>query len=490
MRLHRWLIPAACLVSVCVAVPGTAEENDENGPAYDNPETLVEIISGDDPEARLAALDHATDAGVDAIPLLAPLLGDADPAIARLALRAMERITHHSIRPDADEDGRQEAAAALTDALGAHEEDNAVRREVIYLLGVCGCEAEAVALREYIDAPELRDETLQALTRIPSEAATQTLLDALDEADEADTRAIISALAQRADSSAEPRLRQFVNHSNEAIATAAVHALARIGEPPRASEPNVRTGDLVTALLRAAYEQGEAGRRQRAESIYSVVISMQPARFQLAAVLRGLARIDSEQTVTHAMPHILDPGLAHTVVDALSNLDAPNVDERLASAFQVVNAPTQAAVLTILHRRESAAFEELAAEALDSEDAEARFAAKTLLGETVDIDTARRTAEEGSHLHRGAAWDVYVERLKRMADNDDADEALGRLARAARNEQLDLSARLNAIEVIAGLGGGGVGSILEDLIDDESVDAAIRERAEEALADLNEREQE
>ena len=480
MTFQRLMLIA--VLAVIAGVPWLAAAEETEGPDYGDAETLAEIIGGDDGEARMEAAERAEQAGAGALPLLAPLLADEDPAVSRLAGRAMERITHHAMRPEADEEERREVAAALTEALESHE-DNAVRREVIYLLGLCGGQREAGVLARFLDDPDLRDHAVQALVRIPSRGAATALINALREADEERKRAFINALAQRGDPRAEDALQSYAAHSDEGVARAAVRALARLGKTPSAQEPNVRGGDYVTALLRAAYEMGEAGKPGEAESVYSLIASMQPRRYQMAAALRGLARVGSEQTVTHAMPHILDPGIARTVIDVLAGLDAPNVEERLASAYQVVNAPTQAALLSVLHRRESPAFEELAQEGRESDSAEVRFIAKTLLGETVDKDTALETAEAGSHLNRAAAWETYADHIRAMGQ-DGGGEALEQLAAAVHNQRLDPSARVNAVQLIGGLGGGEARAILEDLAGDESVDGAIRDKAEAILDEM------
>jgi hypothetical protein len=134
---------------------------------------LLEAIRGADADARWSAAENAADAGAEAIPELAQVMGGNDPEKAKAARVAMERIALASTAPGKEE-LRRSVSGALAD-VARGDGALAARRQAVRLLGFAGGAEACDTLAALIGQKDLREDARMALQRIPGNAADRAL---------------------------------------------------------------------------------------------------------------------------------------------------------------------------------------------------------------------------------------------------------------------------------------------------------------------------
>lgn len=165
---------------------------------------LMAGIKDRDAEVRAAACQSAGKVGAAAVRPLAKLMAEMDAGLAQLtkgsgagkddkeqiayqlevgrsAKRGLWVLVRHAGRPGAD-DERKPVEGRLCNLLGG-DQPVAVQREVLWMLSEIGGGPAIQAIRDMpgiLENKDLREDARCAVERIPGEAATQALLEALE----------------------------------------------------------------------------------------------------------------------------------------------------------------------------------------------------------------------------------------------------------------------------------------------------------------------
>ncbi len=201
-----------------------ASEDQEEGEWLEVTATFVE-----DANQRMEAREHAANFGPEAVAPVAALFDHEDRDVYIAAMWSLRNIVHESARPredEAEQEAAQQAMAeALSELLDADQSERVVR-EALYLIGLCGNEAQVPAIAEWLPHPALGDEACAALLRIPGEAGLHAMLDAVEDAEDDTAVSLIHAIAQHDAPAARERLEELAEHDDETIAGAAARALS------------------------------------------------------------------------------------------------------------------------------------------------------------------------------------------------------------------------------------------------------------------------
>ncbi|MBW3623337.1 MAG: HEAT repeat domain-containing protein [Armatimonadetes bacterium] len=136
---------------------------------------LLIQLQDKDPAVRAKAAQGAAPLGAMAIPSLQPLLQHGDLKVRRAATDALANIVHHAARPGADREAEAvtgQLLAWVTSGTSLHSQIAAIRQ----LQYVGGDRAVPVLARVLlVEHPQMRQEALLSLERIPGRAATRAL---------------------------------------------------------------------------------------------------------------------------------------------------------------------------------------------------------------------------------------------------------------------------------------------------------------------------
>jgi len=172
--------------------------------------------------------------------LLTPLLRADDLASLRKyeyggdqgSLLAVERQVEDSMNDKAQQSAM---AAKLLDVMTDPAATLAAKQHAGIMLRICGTEAEVPLLAAMLGNDKIGDFARGALERIPATTASRALREALGKLNGKALIAVINSTANRHDRQAVGALVGLTASDDPAVATAAAHALGRIGGPEAAA---------------------------------------------------------------------------------------------------------------------------------------------------------------------------------------------------------------------------------------------------------------
>lgn len=220
-------------------------------------------------------------------------MGDADPAVAHKAYRDLEDVATEANTPGNGERARVAAAmAAELNARGAPKKDkngkekpggllhsHPARSGLVRLMNYVAGESEVPVLAGLTKDLGLREMARFTLERIPSEAATEALINALEEVGPDFRVGVIGALAKRQSAGALAALKKSADDEEKPVRIAAVEALAGFADPSndaiivKATKSDCRDcrARAQKARVRLAGTLAKAGNDAAAKRIYSAI---------------------------------------------------------------------------------------------------------------------------------------------------------------------------------------------------------------------------
>jgi len=189
------------------------------------------------------------------------------------------------------------------------------RQYVCRLLRRCGTDACVPALAKLLSDEKLAHMARFALTYMAGEKAGDALRENLATAPANLLASAIDSVARRGDRKAVGAIAKVAAGSDQALASAALAALGRIGGPEAAkaladlkpAKANVRV--WADAYLKAADSLAAAGQTADAESIYRKMYASGPETMSRVAALGGLARSGGEKAVPILLAALKDQNL-------------------------------------------------------------------------------------------------------------------------------------------------------------------------------------
>lgn len=233
---------------------------------------------------------------------------------------------------------------------------------------------------------QIRELARRALANNPSPKAAAALRAELGKAKQPAWRlALINALGWRRDSQAAPQLAKLAGAKGEAVAKAAIVALARIGddycvESLAYLRKNARP-ELKDAVTDASFEVAEAllarGADQKAAAIYEEFNKPDVAERVRLTAIQGIAKAKGADAVADLMKVIggSDERLQLAAARSLQNVAGEAVTKKMVAALAKASPDAQAVLIEAVGRRGDASALEALAKYLDAGDADVRTAA-------------------------------------------------------------------------------------------------------------------
>lgn len=435
--------------------------------------------------AEQAALDEML-AKVDAL-----LPGMAAPTIPE---RAAPQLAFEQLCFETSAPGKEAERAALSRAIllrCGSETPAPARVWMLRALAWLGRDEIVRGLAPLLsdDDPQIRELARRALEHNPSDEASAVLRSALRKAEDMDWRvALINALAARRDAASVPKLIELATARNNAVASAALHALGDVATPGacEALEQIHAHGDAKRrtlagdALLRCAV-QLRAQEADRAAATLTYLFDNSEVVSTRSGALRGLVTLRGHELRERLIDILVspneDPALVGVVADLLKDLPGNATTAALtAQLLKHTDAATLLPLIDVLGRRgDPEARTHLIVTLLRSEDDTVKIACLDALLHVSDDESAvmlARFAADTSGAVREKARQVLAD-LNAAGTDQRLLKGLRYVVPPAR------------VELIVALGNRRVAEAVPALFDEAlHADGAVRQAAFEALGKL------
>jgi HEAT repeat protein len=176
------------------------------------------------------------------------------------------------------------------------------------LLSNIADEDSVPAIATYLTSPELREEAVFALERIPGHASVPAIMTAYKSAPAEFKPRLLAALGHRKAQEAGPLVAEAMRSSDKDIAFAATRAYGRIGAKPAVTPaPETFTGwqrnEYMDSMLRYAEAMLKQGNSADAISIYKTALASPEEHWQCAAII-GLAKVGNAEATAAILPKL------------------------------------------------------------------------------------------------------------------------------------------------------------------------------------------
>ncbi len=284
-------------------------------------------------------------------------------------------------------------------------------------LSLIGTEVSVPALAALLPDPATSDMARYALERIPAASAGEALRAALPKTTGKVQIGVINSLGARRDRQAVPALQRLLGAGDAEAASAAITALARIGDPRGFASLAAVTGVLRSQALAARLELADLRLREgdgvRALAAYQELYSDANPVLIRAGALRGLAAFsakDSLPTLRAALQNS-EPGLQTAAIGLLAGMPGAEITALLLEALPKLAPAARVQMLAALaDRKDPAARPALAAEA-SSNVPQVRLAALeglARLGDASVVELLAKIAASAAGAEQAAARDALA----------------------------------------------------------------------------------
>jgi HEAT repeat protein len=315
-------------------------------------------------------------------------------------------------------------------------------------LKIIGTEKSVPALALLLTDKDLSHSARYALEPMQSPKAGKALLNALSTTHGLTQAGIINSLAYRREAKAIPELKELVKSPDAQVATAAAHALGRIGGPKAiaalkavsADTSGAVHGAVLDSLLRCAVHLNEVGRHADALALFKQLYQSQNAgRFRVAAY-RGMIQASG----TNALPLVVsaisgNEGAAQmAALQTVRDLHAPGTTVILGALIPNLDSGVQMALIGELAQRDDPAAITAVASAAGSQDSQVRIAALTALGTLGDATMVSLLAQRATSTN-APEQDAARLALVQLRRGDCSETILAQLTSAAPEVQAELA---------------------------------------------------
>jgi HEAT repeat protein len=267
---------------------------------------LLADLQSKDKDVRFAAWRAADRSNADAIPQLGKLVASSEPGIAKAAREALTTMTHSVGRDTSERGPVVNGLLKLT----ATAYSVPVRTLAFRLLSQIAGEDSIPAIMKFISEPDVREEAIYAVERIPGLAANQALIAAYKGAKDDFKPRILFALGHRRAQDAAALCEEAMRSPNKDISVAASRAFGRIGRKlaaaPKYPDSGLsfqQTTDVNDAQLRYADAQAKHGATAEALRVYKTFLDRPEEYLQCAAII-GIAKLNTPEAAATIQPKL------------------------------------------------------------------------------------------------------------------------------------------------------------------------------------------
>ncbi len=318
-------------------------------------DALASALHDDDGELRktaLALIGSEPDPAFE--PELVSLIGDSEPGVSRLAVRALARLHTPTAlatleRLDADGNDQEYVAAELERSAPTEEErrerrirnlEHGLTGSVATLARDAAPEAQAAVLRHFSRDPSDNAELSRVLVVAPASLVDQ-LAAQIDPANIDQRVALVAGLSERADPRFVDRLRAALRDDDVRVQRVALQGLAKLGdaeaqtrlnEDANSSDPSDRQAAVSLLDELGAHDSAPLLERLAMDADTDVATPALTALGQLDPARAGELLLERYRTES--------PGVQSALIAVASNLDArtarPILDLALKNADEAV----------------------------------------------------------------------------------------------------------------------------------------------------------
>lgn len=395
-----------CIALLALALAAGAGPS---GAAEPEAAELAKELTGEKPAAERTA-EQRDAAYATVLDALMPDLGAEDVGKRSGPTRTIERIAFHASRPGAEAD-RAACSRAIAARLGP-DVPALASTWLIRMLERIG-RAEAVpALGTALGDkdPNVRESARRALQKNSAREATAPLVKAVASADTPEWRAaLLNALAERRDPAALDTLVKAAASDNDAVRTAAVAGLGKLGDKAGAApiaaalaqgSPAARQA-AADAYLMLADALAAAGDRAAALGLYKKLLAADCPPFARCGAVVGVAKAGGVDELPALLTALADPhtSLRGACVEALCVLEGEKATAAIAAHVAGAAPAARLALLQALARRgDKRALPAFIAAVEDADPAVRAQAVRGLglLGDTAEVPLLLKVAAQAS----------------------------------------------------------------------------------------------
>jgi HEAT repeat protein len=265
-------------------------------------------IRSENADERFLMWRQAGDAPPSVIPELGRLSGGDNPGVAHAAAEALTTMVH-SVGKDPASPNRAAVVQGLLALAGGGPLP--ARVHALRLLSNIAGEDSARAIAAHLSSPDLREEAIFALERIPGDAPVEAIMGAYKSAPPEFKPRLLAALGHRRASQAVPLVAGEIASTDKTVVLAAMRAYARIGvkatPSPRLPAPDTFSGWQRTEHLDSVLRFADAMVAQRntsdAMAIYRTALGMPEEHIQCAGII-GLSKIGTPEAADAIYPKL------------------------------------------------------------------------------------------------------------------------------------------------------------------------------------------
>lgn len=274
----------------------------------DDQKFISDLQSGN-ADVRFAAWRIAGDVTPAVIPQVGKLASSPTPGIAKAAREALTTMTH-AVGKDPAAPNRAGVVKGLLELTGASYALD-VRAHALRLLSGIAGDDSVPAIAKLMTSPDLHEEAIYCLERIPTAAAIAAIGAAYKNAKEDFKPRILAALGHRRAAEGLPLCVDAMKSANAELALAGLKAYGRIGKKPAVAPliPDVKTltpwqaTEHADSLLRYADSQALAGNAAEAMRLYKTALDRSEEHYQCAGVI-GLAKLGTADAAAAILPKL------------------------------------------------------------------------------------------------------------------------------------------------------------------------------------------
>ena len=256
-------------------------------------------IQSESADTRFAAWRAAGEQSADVIPDLAKIASSRNPGMRKAALEAMTTLTH-SVGKDAMNSKRAGVSAALVGVATGSSYQEPVRAQALRLVSLIGSDDVIPLLLKLFASPELREEAIYAVERIPGDAASKAIASAYAAAPDDFKPRILAALGHRRAAEGVPLAAAAMKSANREIAAAGAKAYGRIGKASAGARFPAGEWD---SRLRFADAQVAAGNHAEAMPHFKAALEAPEEHLQCAGIV-GIAKMDTAEGASTIFPKL------------------------------------------------------------------------------------------------------------------------------------------------------------------------------------------
>jgi hypothetical protein len=266
-------------------------------------------LQSDNADVRFAAWRQAGAVSPAVIPQLGKLAASPKPGVAKAAREALTTMAH-SVGKDPAAAPRAAVVKGLVDLTGAGYA-LPVRVLALRLLSGIAGDDSVPAIAKWLPNPDLFEEAVYCLERIPGNVSIQALMAFYGSAKDEFKPRVLAALGHRRAAEAAGLCAEAMKSPNTDIAVAGMKAFGRIGAKPPAAPQFPDPAKLsewqkieeMDSLLRYADAQAKEGSAAEAMRIYKTALDRPEEHWQCAAII-GIARFGTPEAAAAIMPKL------------------------------------------------------------------------------------------------------------------------------------------------------------------------------------------